>query len=105
MIISKIGLFCFPVLRFLVPCYRKSPCYWQAVLQYNSLSPKQKDCSRINILLDAFSGRKTWGHSWLTVNGKPFKRREVVVSVPIECIGSSGIYDYWVVTTGMNNNG
>ena len=96
-IACKAGLGLFPFLQIVSREFRKHPCYWHSHLLFYSLTPEQQKQCHINILLDVHPDSEIQGHCWLTMNGEPFGKPESTLKAKIECIGSRGLYDYWVV--------
>jgi hypothetical protein len=89
-------IFTFPVLRSVIPSFRKFPCYWYARFQFRSLRPEDRRRCRMNILLDVHVGKGAWGHCWLTLDGSSLHYRRATLGTRIQCIGTSGFLDYWL---------
>ena len=98
--LSRFALLLFPILRAVIPAFRRHPCYWRAVILFQTLSREQQARARINLCLDVRPEATVWGHSWLTVDGSRVGPAEGELKARLERVGSSGVYDYWVVEPG-----
>ncbi|MFH0781121.1 MAG: hypothetical protein V2B20_04085 [Pseudomonadota bacterium] len=99
----RILLFCFIILRFIIPKFRKSPCFWRSVLKLGSLSRDKRQGYKIAIALSVHQNDKPWGHAWIMKNGKSASVKPDRISTALTQVGSNELYEYYAAVPASSD--